>query len=146
LTIGTLGVPAEPVNTYARGTTADSLRAIELWDTTRDRIEWDDGCFVGAQDSTHRFFFNRDDLPVVYASAPSFAILYAPALATEVRAWEGDLPCAIFEGGLLSWASEESVWNSRYDVRVRQQGFSLRLDSSRTDSGALLGREKIVRP
>jgi hypothetical protein len=119
-----------PVNSYARGTTSDVLKTIENWDIVRASVVWDDGCFVAAHTSTHRLFFDRVDLPVVYSTAPKYAVLFALD-GTEGVSRNNDLPCAIFEDGYLNWASPDSIFNRWYEGTIREGGFFIRFDKTR---------------
>lgn len=120
-----------PINTYARATTASVLATVDDWSFLRQELVWSDSCVVGAQLSTHRLFFDSLEVPAIYVTAPVFDYLYAPAADASVQNAKRDMPCAIFEEGLLRWSDDDSVFFTDFDLLVRRQGYSIRLDSAR---------------
>lgn len=122
-----------PINTYARATTASVLVTIDDWNFLRQELVWSNGCVVGAQLSTHRLFFDSLEVPAIYVTAPVFDYLYAPAADASVQDAKRDMPCAIFEEGLLLWSNDDSVFFTDFDLLVRRQGYSIRLDSARVE-------------
>lgn len=131
-TLAAITLAATPVQTYARGTTAASIRAIEHWQAISTQITWAEGCYLGAQNSTQRLYFDSTNLPVVYVTAPPFAILHGPVDQVLADFSASSLPCGVFEGGLLDWAAEGSIYGTLYSQQISGQGFTLRVDPTRS--------------